>query len=472
MCLYKRVWNRTRPRIAAPLLATILAVSAAQMTGFTPAAFAETVAAATAIPRSAADLAMDQVLVVRSADSEDVFLGSAFVWAGVRNIAVTNAHVVGMAEEVRVIDRQGNVVTAMVIGKDMVRDVAVLQLEPGLAGPEGAALNGIPASDQPALPGLEVYALGAPLGAEFTLTRGMVSAMARQIDLAVPLMFLQHDAAVNPGSSGGPLIEAEGRLLGMNSRIADGSRMFVGIAYAIAGGDLTRIVEGLIDESLTPFPKLGLSARPVDRKLADTLGIAPEGLLVDAVSPGGLAARAGIMAGDIILAVNGAALQNPGDFAFLVDAGLDEASIAISVSRGGNPVSLELSFAAAAPEPGMIGLALRGPDGTGVAPERIRSYRLAALGIVQSEDGRVSDLTLNSPAALAGLAKGDRIRAVNGEAMDLAALEALEITAPTLLLVEAPDGVTRHLWLDPWGTATGPRAIGGANVLDPAVVVF
>lgn len=472
MSLCKRVWNRARPRIAAPLLAAVLALPVSQMTGLDRAACAETAPHAAKFLRPASDLAMDQVLVVRSADSEDAFLGSAFVWAGVANIAVTNAHVVGAAEAVRVTDRQGHSVIATVIAHDSTRDVAVLQLEPGLSGPDGAALTGIPVSDTPPLPGLEVYALGAPLGAEFTLTRGMVSAMARQIDLAVPLMFLQHDAAVNPGSSGGPLIDAGGRLMGMNSRIADGSRMFVGIAYAISGRDLSRIVEGLIDESLVPFPKLGLNVRPVDRRLAETLDVRAGGLLVDAVSPDGLAAAAGIMAGDIILAVNDTALQTPGDFAFLLDAGLGAPAARITLSRAGADLEVGLDFTAAAPEPGLIGLALRGPDGASPAPERIRSYRLAALGVVQGDDGRVSELTINSPAALAGLATGDRIRAVNGVALDPSGLAALEITAATLLLVEAPDGTTRHLWLDPWGTASAPRAIGGANVLDPAVVVF
>ncbi len=72
---------------------------------------------------------------------------------------------------------------------------------------------------------------------------------------------LQHDAAVNPGSSGGPLVDAMGRLVGMNSQIADGSRMFVGIAYAISAPDLQRIVTGLIEETLMPLPSLGLTAR-------------------------------------------------------------------------------------------------------------------------------------------------------------------------------------------------------------------
>ncbi len=430
------------------------------------------VAPAAPVPRLATDIAMDAVLVLRSDDNDDVFLGSAFLWGADGAVAVTNAHVIGEAETVRLTDRYGHAVTGEVIGIDPLRDVALISLPSGLSGPDGRPLPGLEPSDQPPLPGVEVYALGAPLGAEFTLTRGMVSAMARQIDLSVPLMFLQHDAAVNPGSSGGPLVDATGRLMGMNSRIADGSRMFVGIAYAIAAPDLSRIVEGLISESLTPFPKLGLTARPVDRKLASTLGIAPEGLLVDAVARDGLAGAAGIAPGDILLAVNDEALTAAGDFAFALERAQDKGFATITVSRAGQLQDLRLAFTALPPAPGAVGLRLRGPEDDSATPERITSYRLAALGIVQSEDGSVAELTLNSPAALAGLARGDRILAVNGAAMDADALARLEITHATLLLVAAPDGLTRHLWLDPWNSNAAPRPVGGANVLDPAVVVF
>ncbi len=200
---------------------------------------------------AALETAMDAVLTVRTNDDEDRFLGSAFLWGDRAEVAVTNAHVVGTAQEVRLVDRHGNEEVGLVIATDPVRDVAVISVAPG---PDGVPRRGLVAAPDPAGLGLEVYALGAPLGVEFTLTEGMISATARQVDIAVPLLMLQHDAAVNPGSSGGPLVDAEGRLLGMNSQIADGSRMFVGIAYAIGAADLDRIVTGLIDETLPPVP--------------------------------------------------------------------------------------------------------------------------------------------------------------------------------------------------------------------------
>jgi serine protease Do len=401
------------------------------------------------------DAAMDRIFTVHSADAEDRFLGSAFLWAD-GSVAVTNAHVVGAADEVRLTDRHGVEEVAQVIARDPVRDVAVLSVVPGRTG---LALS----PDLPVL-GAPVYALGAPLGVEFTLTEGLISAMARQVDSAVPLKLLQHDAAVNPGSSGGPLVDADGRLLGMNSQIADGSRMFVGIAYAISASDLQVIVTGLIAETLPPVPALGLKARPVDRQVAEALGVEAAGLLVDGVDHGSPAEAAGVRAGDIILAVDTAALVNPGDMAFAIERAGPLGEAALHILRDGERLDLLLILTASEEADG---LTLRQVD-LG-APQVVASYRLAALGLVLDEAGVVTAVTDNSPALFAGIAKGDRIVTINGAAVDLA---AYEVSAPVLILVEAPGGATRHIHLDPWGATDMVRPIGGANVLDPDVVVF
>jgi serine protease Do len=407
-------------------------------------------------PASASPLddAMDKVFTVRSNDSEDRFLGSAFLWAD-GTVAVTNAHVVGAAEDVRLIDRQGIDTTVLVIARDPVRDVAVLSV------PEGA--QGLQLAPNAPDLGDEVFALGAPLGAEFTLTEGRISSLARQTDIAVPLLMLQHDAAVNPGSSGGPLVDKEGRLLGMNSQIADGSRMFVGIAYAIPTPELTRIVLGLVDETLPPFPTLGLTARPVDRQVAEALTTAPQGLLVDAVAEGSLGKAAGLQPGDIIQGVDGASLTTPGAFAFAIERATLTGTAQIEILRAGQPATLTLNLTV---EPEPTGLRTREVTR---APATVASYTLAALGVTLDPQGTVTALTDNSPALLAGLAKGDRILAVNGTPQDLA---TYTLTAPALLLLEAPGGATRHIRLDPWHAPEGVRPVGGANVLDPDVVVF
>jgi serine protease Do len=413
------------------------------------------VAILTPASASPLDAAMDKVFTVRSNDAEDRFLGSAFVWAD-GTVAVTNAHVVGQAEEVRLIDRQGTDLTAVVIARDPIRDVAVLSVPEGTPGlqfaPNAAAL------------GDEVFALGAPLGIEFTLTEGRISTLARQTDIAVPMLMLQHDAAVNPGSSGGPLVDAEGRLIGMNSQIADGSRMFVGIAYAIPTAELQRIVTGLIDETLPPFPTLGLTARPVDRQIAETLGVPAQGLLIDAVAPGSLAETSGLKPGDIITATANTPLSQPGDFAFAVETATTDGEATLTLLRAGQFQTLTLSLTAEE----STGLRTREAPRL-LAPTTVTAYTLTELGVTLDTQGIVTALTDNSPALLAGLAKGDRILMINGAPQDLA---TYQLAAPALLLLETPGGATRHIRLDPWHAPEGVRPLGGANVLDPDVVVF
>ncbi|MDN5788643.1 S1C family serine protease, partial [Pseudorhodobacter sp.] len=264
--------------------------------------------------------AVENVVVLRSAGNDDRFMGSGVIWAGGK-LVVTNAHVVGNAESARVIDDTGQAFDGEIIARDTVRDVAVLVVK-GLERP-GLSLGSAPEL------GAKVWAIGAPLGLELTVTRGIVSASARQIDAAVPIRFLQHDAAVNPGSSGGPLLDADGHLVGLNSRIADGSRYYIGMSYAIAAADLARIVDGLVAETLPPVPKLGLQLRPVSRMIAAALGLEATGLLIDRVEPGLAASHSSLLAGDIILTAGGQPMTAPGDLAFAMDAEPDADSLSL-----------------------------------------------------------------------------------------------------------------------------------------------
>ncbi len=403
------------------------------------------------------DRAMAAVLTVHTADDADRFLGSAFLWGAEAEVAVTNAHVVQDAAEVRLTDANGRQEIATVIARDPLRDVAVIAVEPGRRGL-------IPSSGSPRL-GAEVWALGAPLGIEFSVTEGTISARARQVDAAAPIRMIQHDAAVNPGSSGGPLVDAEGGLVGMNSQIADGSRMFVGIAYAIPAPELSEIVAGLIEETLPPLPKLGLRARAVDRQVAEALGVAPTGLLVDETEAGALAETAGVMPGDILLALNGALLNEPGDLAFAIETAQAAGHADLALMRGGAMLLLPLDLAVE----DQTSLALREIDGA--APKRVKDYTLAALGLTIASDGRITGVTDNSPALFAGLAVGDMILRVDGEVPEMAGLGGRQVTGPVLFLLQG-EGGTRHVLLDPFGTAEARRPLGGANVLDPAVIVF
>jgi len=404
------------------------------------------------------DRAMDATLILRSADGHERFLGSAFLWRD-GTYAVTNAHVVGKAGEVIVISGTGESRKVKVLARDLVRDVAVLVVD-GAFGP------GLEPAAAPAGLGTQVYALGAPLGIEFTLTRGIISAMARQVEAAVPIRLVQHDAAVNPGSSGGPLVDGAGRLLGMNSQIADGSRHYIGVAYAISAGDLSRLVPQLVNGTLKEMPQLGLQVRPVDAALAEALGIAAKGALVDDVQEASPADRAGLRAGDVILAVAGHDVARPGDIAFAVERVLGSDGVAITVLRDGaaRMVTLPLGRDESIETAGIDRATL---------PTARPAFTFSRLG-VRTTGAEVRHISQNSPAYLAGLSEGDEVLAVNGTPLaDLeGGLDGLRITRPLVLLVRHADGRTEHLYLDPWDKTPKLRPVGGGNVLDPDVVVL
>ncbi|WP_319824621.1 S1C family serine protease [Thalassovita sp.] len=397
---------------------------------------------------------LDATLVVSTDDGDERFLGSAVLWRDGR-LAVTAAHVVKRYTRVVLRNRRGDVVVGRVILRDDKRDIAVIEL-PG--APLGPGLD--PAPGLPEL-GAPVYAMGAPLEVEWSLTRGIVSAPVRQVLGAVPVRFIQHDAAINPGSSGGPLLDAQGRVLGINARIVDGSRLFVGISYAIPAALIDRAIAG----DLLPVPDLGLTTRPISRRIAQALGLqAGAGLLVDDVALSGLSDRAGLRAGDVILAVDGGAVAQPGDLAFGLEARRGDV-VSLTVLRGGQQLAL------------MLDLTWRSVsiDDGGAARDIaiIRAYDLARLGLQLGEDGLTVDvISPASPAYLAGMDKGDVILSVNGRTATPDLLATLKVTQPLVLLVRRPNGRTLHITVDPWSNGAPPRPGGAANVLDPVVVIF
>jgi serine protease Do len=385
--------------------------------------------------------AMDAVIEIYSADAEARFLGSGFVWQDGRR-AITNAHVTGSATQVEARFHDGSRAIVPVRAIDTGRDLALLALP-------DARFGLWPSPDLPP-PGTPVIALGAPMGLGFTATSGIVAAVPRQVDANVPLRLLQHDAALNPGSSGGPLIDAQGRLLGMNAQIANGSRLFFGISYAISAPDLARLVPALADGTLAPVPALGLDLRPVSKGIAAALGVAETGLLIDDVLPGGAADRAGLRAGDIILKMGEMALLIPGDLAFALDAAGADARVRIRRDGIETELEIDLTTAAAARE----------------TPQHRRPEPVILARWLES-DGRVGAVDPDSALARAGLAPGDLVLRLNGRPVD----PAMVLTEPFVLLVER-DGRHLHLTVDPGAIATGRRTLATGNSLDLAVVRF
>ena len=394
---------------------------------------------------SAIERGLDATLVLYADTPEAGFLGSGFSYAfGDGVIGVTNAHVVGAVGSVVVERRDGTRTKGRVLARDMRRDIALLQLDQ--SGPGLRPLSGV----QPI--GTPVIALGAPLAAGFTATRGIVAADPRQVDAAVPLRLVQHDAAINPGSSGGPLIDMQGWLVGMNSQIANGSRLFVGIAYAISADDLARLVPHMLAGTLAPVPDLGLDLRPVNAVIAAGLGVAQAGLLVDHVQPESLADRAGIHPGDVLLAAQGKPIQHPGDLAFHLDGAFLWATV--SLLRAGQVLRVKMALT------------------TDVRPEdrHAAEGRRAPIGFETDKDGRVTTLHHEGIAARAGLLVGDRVLLANGQPATQQRLKTSSVSKPLVLLVQR-DNRSLHIILSATSGPQPHRPIGG-NRLDLAVERF
>lgn len=422
-----------RPWIAAALAACLTLVVALSV------ALSVTLAPAQNGVERAIDRGLDATLVVRTPDGAG-FLGSAFLWQD-GTLAVTNAHILKGHAEVQLDTRDGQQILAQVTATDAERDIAVLSL-PTAPAP-GLTAAPIPTLGQP------VIALGAPLQSTFTATRGILSAQ-RQVLPAVPVQFLQHDAAINPGSSGGPLIDTQGNVVGINTRIADGSRYYIGISYALPADLITPMVAG----TLPPVVPLGLALRPLTDPLAQALGTEATGLLIDDVTPGGTADAGGLRAGDILTTAGSAPLRQPGDLSMALARATG--SLPLGLVRDGAPVEITVDLPDPGPPPATT--ARNAPPAT---PDTRTT--LAALGVTL-KGARVIALDDSGAAYAAGLATGDVIEAIGPDPF-----ATTDLTLPALLRIRRGE-TTTHILIDP--TRRTLRPLGGGNALDPDVTLF
>ncbi len=232
--------------------------------------------------------------------------GSGFVWDSEGHV-VTNNHVVEGARRLWVRLDGGEPIAARLVGRSPDYDLAVVRLSRPPKGLKPLPLG----SSQDLQIGQTVYAIGNPFGLSRTLTRGLISALDRDLpttDYREVAGVIQTDAAINPGNSGGPLLDSAGRLIGVNTAIRSASGSSSGVGFAIPVDLLNRVVPALIARGVAPLPGIGIT--PVRPDLVARAGIS--GVVVGAVAPNSPAARAGLRAldsrngrlGDVIVAVN------------------------------------------------------------------------------------------------------------------------------------------------------------------------
>ena len=266
-------------------------------------------------------------------------LGSGFIISADGEI-VTNHHVIDGAEKVLVKLSDGRELEATVVGSDPMTDIALLRVD---------AAEDLPAiafgtSDE-MRPGDEVFAVGNPFGLGGTVTSGIVSATSRNINSGPYDDFIQTDAAINRGNSGGPLFNNAGEVIGVNTSIFSPDGGSVGIGFAVPSDMVQTIVADLADDGTITRGWLGVQIRPMSEEVASVLGYdAPRGAVIEAVQDDSPAAKAGLANGDIILSFNGTDITDLRDLTLAVAETAPDAVAQVVVLHKGAETTYEVTI--------------------------------------------------------------------------------------------------------------------------------
>ena len=334
-------------------------------------------------------------------------MGSGFIISA-DGLILTNAHVVREAKEVTVKLSDRREFAAKVLGSDATTDIAVLRID-------AKDLPTVRLGDARNLEvGDPVLAIGAPYGLEQTATQGIVSAKGRSLpgDAVVP--FIQTDAAVNPGNSGGPLFDGTGAVVGINAQIYSQSGGFQGLSFSIPINVALKVKDQIVATGKATHAKLGVTIQDLNQALAESFGLKrPDGALVANVAPNSAAAAAGLKSGDVITEVNGQPVVRSGELSSLIGLAApgekvrlkvwrDHAARDIEAKLGGADAQVsELADTRSDAQPGQLGLGLR---------PLTRDERKQA----RVEQGMVIE-NVAGPAAKAGIEVGDVLLAINGK---------------------------------------------------------
>jgi serine protease Do len=252
--------------------------------------------------------------------------------------AVTNNHVVEKAESVQVTTDDGTIHNAKVIGTDPRTDLALIKVE-------GGNFPYVKLGDAPPRIGDWVIAVGNPFGLGGTVTAGIVSARGRDIGAGAYDDFIQIDAPVNKGNSGGPTFDTEGNVIGVNTAIFSPSGGSVGIAFAIPADTVKTVIAQLKDKGSVTRGWIGVQIQPVTPDIADSLGLKKaEGALVAEPQAGSPAAKAGIKSGDVITSVDGKPVKDARDLAKRIGSMSPNTTVKLGVLSGGSDKTLSLTL--------------------------------------------------------------------------------------------------------------------------------
>ena len=249
--------------------------------------------------------------------------------------AVTNNHVVDHASSVEVKTDDGKTFTARVIGTDPKTDIALIKVD------ADASFTYVAFGDKAPRVGDWVVAVGNPFGLGGTVTAGIVSARGRDIGAGPYDDYIQIDAPINKGNSGGPAFDVDGNVIGVNTAIFSPSGGSVGIGFDVPAETAKMVVAQLKDKGHVTRGWIGVQVQPVTRDIADSLGLKQtEGALVAEPQPGSPAAKAGVAAGDVITAINGTPVKDARDLARRIGGLAPGSSVKLDLLRDGASKSL------------------------------------------------------------------------------------------------------------------------------------
>ena len=396
----------------------------------------------------------------RGSKRQSQALGSGFIISK-DGLVVTNNHVIEAADQIRVTLSNDKTFDAVLLGRDAKTDIAVLKIDP-----EGEELVSVTFGDSDTLRvGDWVMAIGNPFGLGGTVTAGIVSARGRDIGSGPYDDFIQTDASINRGNSGGPLFNLDGEVIGINTAIFSQSGGSVGIGFAIASNLAINVVDQLAEHGRTRRGWLGVFIQEITPDIAESLGLENErGALVSSVHPEGPAEAGGMRAGDVVLSFDGKGIDDMRSLPRIVAETAIGKKVKVKVLRGGNikMMTIVLGELEQAEQAGLL---------NGSAPEPTK-HSFASLGftvspltdanreeynIPEDADGEslkgviVSEVIQGSPVSERGMMVGDLIRRIGQkQVMSLRDLidgvaEVRRLKKNTFLLLIRRDGRERFM---------------------------
>ena len=347
------------------------------------------------VPKNRKSVPQDQEEVPRGVGSGFIISQDGFV--------LTNAHVVDGASDIYVKLTDKREFKAKVIGLDKRTDVALIKIE-------GTKLPKATIGDSDKIRAGEwVIAIGSPFELENTVTAGIISAKARDTGEYLPL--IQTDVAVNPGNSGGPLINMRGEVIGINSQIYSRSGGYMGISFAVPIDEAMRVADQLKSAGKVTRGRIGVQIGEVSKEVAESIGLAKaEGAAVVRIEPGSPAEKAGIQDGDVILKFNGQAITKSSDLPRIVGAVKPGSKAAITIWRKGALKELPITV-----------VEMESDKATQKAGKKAKQANVLGISATDLNAAQKKDLpsggvvieSVDGPAAAVGLLPGDVILTLN-----------------------------------------------------------